>query len=144
MAVPNEPERRDTRLAVLCARLAEPGGPLAEDAGLRALAADAVARVRQGRDRDEIDACLDELEDGLLAAGHTAGLGAYRTVPAQPHPAFEPLPGLGAGRPLLEVLTCPRERCTRVEAPPAPGASAAGPPHCALFGEPLKPFDVTP
>lgn len=144
MAAPNEPERPDDRLAVLCARLGEPDGPLTEDAQLRALAADTVARVRQGRRRDEVDACLDELEDRLLAAGHTAGLGSYRTVPAQPFPAFEPLPGLGGGRPLLEVLTCPRERCTRVEVPAPRGTDAAGRGHCALFDEPLKPLDVTP
>lgn len=122
---------------MLCSRLDEPGGPLSEDAELRALTADVVARVRADRPQDEVDERLDDLEDRLLVAGHTAALGSYRTVPTTPSP-YEPLPGLGSGRPLLDVLACPRARCTRVEAPVTTGA-----PRCALFDEALLPFDVT-
>ncbi|GGX16903.1 hypothetical protein [Streptomyces lomondensis] len=144
MAEQHEQGRRDARLAALCSRLATPGGPLAEDAELRALVANVLAGVREGRPWEEVDEQLDDLEDRLLVTGHTAGLGAYRGgVPVPGNSAYEPLPGLGGGRALLEVRTCPRGRCTRVEAPAGTSATAA-PSRCSVFDEPLRLLDITP
>ncbi|MFF5984356.1 hypothetical protein ACFY78_36490 [Streptomyces olindensis] len=143
MAGQHERERRDGRLAMLCSRLAAPEGSLAENAELRTLVANVVAGVREGRPWEEIDEQLDDLEERLLVTGHTAALGSYRGVPVAGGSAYEPLPGLGGGRALLEVRTCPRRRCTRVEAP-AGAPATAEPSRCAVFDEPLGLLDVTP
>lgn len=143
MAGRHEQGRRGARLAALCSRLGAPGGPLAEDAELRALVADVAAGVREGRRWEEVDELLDDLEGRLLVSDPTVGLGAYRGFPVPRGPAYEPLPGFGDGRALLEVRTCPRHRCTRVEAP-ARAWAAGEPSRCAVFDEPLRPLDVTP
>ncbi|ARQ67808.1 hypothetical protein CAG99_02245 [Streptomyces marincola] len=130
---------------MLCARLGEGRGPLVDDVELSRLATGIAAGVREQRPREEIEERLDALEDLLLRAGHTAGLGSYRSSPVPPH-GYGALPGLGEGRPLLEVVVCPRGRCTRVEVPPPRGDGPGGEagPRCALFDDALKHLDVSP
>nr|WP_241267229.1 hypothetical protein [Streptomyces scabichelini] len=126
---------RHEPLAVLCARFAAPGGYPVEDERMRHLVTRITAEVRAGRRPDELEDEFSELEDLLLQAGFTAGLGSYRTTP--PQPSYGQLPGTGNGYPLLEVLVCPRDSCARVEVPDDD-------PQCRVFGEPLRRLDLNP
>ncbi|MFF4170660.1 hypothetical protein [Streptomyces sp. NPDC001744] len=124
------------RLAALCHRLASsPGMPGLGAEGDR-LVGDIVDRVRNGCPPGELEDAFDELEDRLLAAGHSAGLGSYRT---DAPPAYRSYPG--SGRPRLHVLACPRGHCARVEAPASEGG---GPPVCRVFGGPLREVGLRP
>ncbi|PSL43002.1 hypothetical protein B0I31_1339 [Saccharothrix carnea] len=111
----------DPRVAQLCLRLADDTGPLAKPGPLRDLAVQAAQAIRTGADTADDD--LDRLDDMLLREGYAAGLGASRS---------SRLPGLGGGHPLLEVLTCPADRCDRVEPP------TGAPPMCAVLRRPLR------
>ena len=99
------------QLAVLCQRLAETADPVRAVDGVRALAEAIVERVRDGVPLDELADDFDTLEDRLLAAGYAAGLSSVRS--------YEPLPGGGAGHPVLSVLKCPGGSCSRIEPPDA-------------------------
>ncbi|MFJ6572547.1 hypothetical protein ACIQNU_34570 [Streptomyces sp. NPDC091292] len=120
------------RLAALCHRLTSaPGMPDLGAEGDR-LVADIISQVREGRSPEEFEDAFDDLEDRLLAAGHSAGLGSYRT---ETPPAYQSFPGAGPGHPWLYVLACPRGHCARVEAPASEGAE---PSACRVFGGPLR------
>lgn len=132
------------RLAALCQRhTSAPGMP-----GLGAqgdgLVQHIISQVREGRSPQDLEDAFDELEDQLLAAGYSAGLGSYRTdtpPPYQNFPSYQGFPGTGPGHPSLYVLTCPLGHCARVEAP----ASEDGePPARCVFGGPLREIGLHP
>ncbi|MGW2014674.1 hypothetical protein [Streptomyces sp. NPDC001927] len=128
----------DGRLGELCRRLSDPSsapefGALGEP-GAR-LVETIVSTLRDGRSPEQLDDRLDELEELLLAAGHSAGLGSYRTTPLPPTPGFQSLPVAGPGHPGLYVLACPTGRCGRVE---VPDADAPDLPACGILGRPLS------
>ncbi|GGT13964.1 hypothetical protein [Streptomyces purpureus] len=132
----------DTRLGELCRRLADPSsspelGALGEP-GTR-LVETIVSALRDGRPPTQLEDLLDELEELLLAAGHSAGLGSYRTTPPPPVPGFQSLPVAGPGHPALYVLACPTGHCGRVE---APDADAPDRPACGILGRPLNPVPL--
>ncbi|RST13503.1 hypothetical protein, partial [Streptomyces sp. WAC05374] len=108
-----------------------PGG--LEGRALR-LAESITSALRSGRSPGELDDLFDELEEELLAAGHSAGLGSYRTTPPPPTPGYQPLPVAAPGHPALHVLACPRGHCGRVEAP----GDDAPHPACRVFDQPLR------
>ncbi|MFG2480884.1 hypothetical protein [Streptomyces fagopyri] len=126
------------RLGALCHRLtASPGMPDLGAEGDR-LVEHIISQVREGRSPEEFEDAFDELEDQLLAAGYSAGLGSYRT---DTPPAYQSFPGAGPAHPWLYVLACPRGHCARVEAP----ASEDGqPPACRVFGGPLREIGLRP
>ncbi|MEX0171107.1 hypothetical protein [Streptomyces sp. LMG1-1-1.1] len=126
----------DARLGELCRRLTDRSpdlGALGEP-GARLVEA-IVAALRDGRSPEQLGERLDELEELLLAAGHSAGLGSYRTTPPPSVPGFQSLPVAGPGHPALYVLACPTGRCGRVE---APDADAPDPPACGIIDGPLN------
>ncbi|MGW6568603.1 hypothetical protein [Streptomyces sp. NPDC054975] len=128
----------DGRLGELCSRLTDPSsspelGALGEQ-GAR-LVETIVSAVRDGRSPEQLDDLLDALEEQLLAAGHTAGLGSYRTTPPPPKPGFQSLPVAGSGHPALYVLACPTGRCGRVE---APDPDVPDRPACGILGRQLS------
>lgn len=126
------------RLGELCLRLTDPSGSLLlGERGLR-LVEFITSELRTGRRPDELDDVFDELEEELLAAGHSAGLGSYRTTPAPPTPGFQPLPGAAHRHTALHVLACPQGHCERVEAPDADSP----PPGCRIFDQPLRPVPL--
>ncbi|MCQ4203917.1 hypothetical protein ACFWGR_11230 [Streptomyces sp. NPDC060311] len=126
------------RLGELCLRLTDPSGSLLlGERGLR-LVEFITSELRTGRHPDELDDVFDELEEELLAAGHSAGLGSYRTTPAPPTPGFQPLPGTGHRHTALHVLACPQGHCERVEAPD----DDSPPPGCRIFDQPLRPVPL--
>ncbi|MEU0899642.1 hypothetical protein [Streptomyces massasporeus] len=92
------------------------------------------SELRIGRAPEELDEAFDELEEELLAAGHSAGLGSYRTTPTPLTPGFQQLPVAGRNHPPLYVLACPRGHCGRVEAP----GDEAPHPGCRIFEQPLR------
>ncbi|GGM17997.1 hypothetical protein GCM10010129_72740 [Streptomyces fumigatiscleroticus] len=125
----------DARLGRLCARLAERAGPLTTDPQLSAASGHVLDLVRSGRNAA---AELDHLEDLLLRAGYIGGLGSSRTDGG---PVFAMLPGAHAGgRPVLEALVCPADRCPRVELPQGTGED---PPECAVWGRALRRDRIT-
>ncbi|GGQ92814.1 hypothetical protein [Streptomyces pilosus] len=131
-----EPPGGHARLAELCRRLTDPSQSLALGGrGLR-LVDTITSALRTGTPPQELDDVFDELEEELLAAGHSAGLGSYRTTPTPPPPGYQRLPVAGPGHPPLRVLACPRGHCGRVEAPP--GDDAAPHPGCRVFDQPLR------
>ncbi|WP_344358024.1 hypothetical protein [Streptomyces gobitricini] len=101
--------------------------------GLR-LVESVTCELRAGRAPEELDDTFDELEEELLAAGHSAGLGSYRTTPTPPTPGYPQLPVAGPVHPPLRVLACPRGHCGRVEAPD----DDAPHPGCRIFDQPLR------
>ncbi|MGF1428254.1 hypothetical protein [Kitasatospora sp. LaBMicrA B282] len=119
------------RLGGLCRRLAASRDGLGAGEPAQRLAEFLVAELRGGRPPEELEDSFDELEELLLLAGHSAGLGSYRSGAA---PGYQPLPGGGPGHPLLYVLACPRGHCPRVEPPAADGAES---PRCRIFDQPL-------
>ncbi|MGW6918607.1 hypothetical protein ACWGB8_33035 [Kitasatospora sp. NPDC054939] len=139
------------RLGELCRRLAAAatgggpagsGGPGRTGAGLPRLGAEGadlldrlLAELRAGRTAAELDDLFDELEEELLMAGHSAGLGSYRSTPTPVSPAYRGLPVPGAAHPDLYVLACPGLQCGRVE---APDPDAERPPACRVFDRPLR------
>lgn len=126
------------RLGELCLRLTDPSGSLLlGERGLR-LVEFITSELRTGRRPDELDDVFDELEEELLAAGHSAGLGSYRTTPTPPTPGFQPLPGAGHRHAALHVLACPQGHCERVEAPD----DDSPPPGCRIFDQPLRPVPL--
>lgn len=132
----------DARLQELCSRLADPASSPEFDAlgepGARLVGAIASA-LRDGRSPQQLGEHLDELEELLLAAGHSAGLGSYRTTPPPTGPVFQSLPVAGPGHPALYFLACPTGRCGRVE---APDAEAPDQPACGILGRPLNPLPL--
>ncbi|WP_344570437.1 hypothetical protein [Streptomyces axinellae] len=126
------------RLAALCHRLTSaPDMPALGDQADR-LVAHLISQLRAGRSPDELEDAFDELEDVLLAAGYSAGLGTYRS---DTPPAYQSFPGPGSGRARLYVLACPRGHCSRVEAPASEGGE---PPVCRVFGGPLREVGLRP
>ncbi|MFG2816113.1 hypothetical protein [Streptomyces sp. NPDC048410] len=124
------------RLAALCHRLgAASRAPELGPEGHR-LIDHITAEVRGGRSPEELEDSFDELEDLLLIAGFSAGLGSYRTDTPPVYRSFA-----GAGHPLLHVLACPGGCCARVEAPAPEGGPAA---RCRIFGEPLREIGLRP
>lgn len=129
----SQPARR--RLdADRAARLARTCDDVAEFTALAGPeAARVLARLR-GQDvgEREVDAVLAEVDEILrvhgLAGGTMRGEGT----------AYDPLPGVGRGRPLEEVHVCPGDLCDRVEVP-ALGAAA---PTCAVWACPLPRYRV--
>lgn len=113
------------RIGQLCARLSAERGPLAVAGPMRDLALRIAAAVRGGRSATELSDKLDELEDLLLRAGHTAGLSDVRSVAPD-------LPGIGGGHPQLEVFACPTQACLRV-VPPDDDE-----PVCRVLDRPLR------
>jgi len=91
---------------------------------MRDLALRVAAAVRDGRSPDELSDDLDKLEELLLRAGYTAGLGNVRSVAPD-------LPGIGGGHPQLEVFACPDQTCLRV-VPPGDDV-----PVCRVLDRPL-------
>ncbi|MFC8916918.1 hypothetical protein ACFT5C_14220 [Streptomyces sp. NPDC057116] len=121
------------RLGELCRRLADTSGPVGLEGRALRLAESITSALRSGRSPGELDDLFDELEEELLAAGHSAGLGSYRTTPP-PVPGYQPLPVAAPGHPALHVLACPRGHCGRVEAP----GDDAPHPACRVFDQPLR------
>ncbi|MGA5319409.1 hypothetical protein ACPCIU_03135 [Streptomyces seoulensis] len=121
------------RLAALCHRSAELARELGPEG--RRLIDHITTELRGGRPSDELEHSFDELEDLLLAAGLTAGLGSYRT---DTPPVYRRFPG--AGHPLLRVLACPGGGCARVEAP----GPDSPPAQCRIFGRPLREIGLRP
>ncbi len=129
-----EPPGGHARLEGLCRRLADmPGSLELGERGLR-LVESLTADLRAGRSPAELEDVFDELEEELLAAGHSAGLGSYRTTPTPFPPGFQRLPVAGRAQPTLHFLACPRGRCGRVEAPDDDGPY----PGCRIFDQPLR------
>ncbi|MFI8347990.1 hypothetical protein [Streptomyces sp. NPDC085596] len=124
------------RLAALCHRLTATSHAPELGAEGRRLIDHITAEVRGGRSPEELEDSFDELEDLLLAAGFTAGLGSYRTDTPPGYRRFS-----GAGHPLLHVLACPGGCCARVEAPAPEGGPAA---QCRIFGRPLREIGLRP
>jgi hypothetical protein len=125
------------RLGELCRRLMATPAELTAGEAVRHLVDHILAEVRDGRPPGELEDAFDELEELLLAAGHSAGLGSYRTIPG----SYQRLPGAGHGHPPLYVLACPLGHCARVEAPacdPGPG------PRCLVFDRPLREITLRP
>lgn len=132
----SEPRGGHARLGALCLRLTDASGSLGlGERGVR-LVETITTELRAGRTPEELDDAFDELEEELLAAGHSAGLGSYRTTPLPPNPGYQQLPVTGGIHPPLHVLACPRGHCGRVEAPP--GEGAAPHPGCRVFDQPLR------
>ncbi|WBO61670.1 hypothetical protein [Streptomyces camelliae] len=125
------------RLGELCRRLTATPAELTADARMRGLVDHILAEVRASRPPEELEDSFDEVEELLLAAGHSAGLGSYRTTPG----SYERLPGAGHGHPPLYVLACPLGHCARVE---APAADADRPPRCRVFEQPLREITLRP
>ncbi|TDT31416.1 hypothetical protein EV562_11122 [Streptomyces sp. BK208] len=122
------------RLGELCRRMTDASGSLVlGERGVR-LVESITAELRGGRAPEELDEFFDELEEELLAAGHSAGLGSYRTTPTPLTPSFQRLPVSGPAHPALHVLACPRGHCGRVEAP----GDDAPRPGCRIFDQPLR------
>jgi len=117
---------RAARLARTCDDVAEVSALVGPEA------AHALARLR-GPDvgEGEVDAVLAEVENILRVHGLVGGA-------ARGGPAYEPLPGVGGGRPLEEVHVCPGDLCDRVEVPTL-GAAA---PTCAVWSCRLPLFRV--
>lgn len=120
------------RLAALCHRLTERAPELGPEADR--LIDHITTEVRDGRPPEELEDSFDELEDLLLAAGFTAGLGSYRS---DTPPVYQRFPG--AGHPLLRVLACPGGGCARVEAP-----EPESPARCRIFERPLREIRLRP
>ncbi|MFF1908000.1 hypothetical protein [Kitasatospora sp. NPDC058218] len=129
---PDRPRTGHARLGEFCRRLT--GAPDSLDLGPagRRLVEHLTSQLRAGRPPAELDDAFDELEELLLMAGHTAGLGSYRTAPTT-GPTYRALPVAGPGHPPLHVLACPHGHCGRVEVPDAAHAS-----QCLVFGQPLR------
>ncbi|MFI8307246.1 hypothetical protein ACIF80_28195 [Streptomyces sp. NPDC085927] len=128
------PRGGHARLGEFCRRLTDASGPLGlGERGLR-LVESITSELRTGRAPEELDDAFDELEEELLAAGHSAGLGSYRTTPPPLTPGYQRLPVAGPVRPPLHVLACPRGHCGRVEAP----GDDAPHPGCRIFEQPLR------
>lgn len=98
------------RLEQLCLRLSTKDDPLSRPGPLHDLATRVAAEIREGRSPSSLGDDLDRIEDLLLEAGYATGLSNSRS-------SYVPIPGLGGHRPALEVLACPADICTRVEAP---------------------------
>ncbi|MCZ4120311.1 hypothetical protein [Streptomyces sp. H39-S7] len=126
------------RLAALCHRLASSSGMPGLGAEGDHLVEHLISQVREGRSPEDLEDAFDALEDQLLAAGYSAGLGSYRTDAA---PAYRSFPGSGPGHPWLYVLACPRGHCARVEAPASPEGAT---PACRVFGGPLREVGLRP
>lgn len=119
---------RAARLARACDDVAEVASLVGPEAAL------VLARLREPNVGDrEVDGVLAEVEDILRRHGLVGSGGAVRGGPA-----YQPLPGVGGGRPLEEVHVCPGDLCDRVEAP-ALGIAA---PTCAVWDCPLPLFRV--
>lgn len=135
----SEPGAGHERLGELCRRLMTAPDGLTADPAMRQLVDHIVAELRGGRRPGELEDSFDELEDLLLAAGHSAGLGSYRTTSGSG--SYGRLPGAGHGHPPLYVLACPLGHCARIEAP-APDADR--PPRCHVFDGPLREITLRP
>ncbi|EIE98857.1 hypothetical protein [Saccharomonospora glauca] len=125
------------RLSRACSDVTEAAGLLGPDAS------HALARLRDPdvSDRD-VDLVVAEVEEilrahGLVGSGAVPRGGASYSSPAPPGSAYQPLPGLGGGRPIEEVHVCPGNLCDRVELP-RPGAAIA--PTCAVWACPMPLF----
>ncbi|MFF8289579.1 hypothetical protein ACF068_10180 [Streptomyces sp. NPDC016309] len=127
------PRAGHARLGELCRRLTDDSGPLELGERGLGLVESIVSGLRAGRAPEELEDVFDELEEELLVAGHSAGLGSYRTTPPPP-PGYQSLPVAGPGHPALHVLACPLGHCGRVEAP----AEEAPHPGCRVFDRPLR------
>ncbi|WP_329460919.1 hypothetical protein [Streptomyces sp. NBC_01431] len=125
------------RLGELCRRLMATPAELTADETMRRLVDHILTEVRAGRPPEELEDRFDEVEELLLAAGHSAGLGSYRTISG----SYHPLPRAGNGHPTLYVLACPLSQCARVE---APAVDADRPPRCLVFGQPLRELPLRP
>ncbi|MEV6166478.1 hypothetical protein AB0L71_32055 [Streptomyces sp. NPDC052052] len=108
-----EPGPRHERLGELCRRLMPTPAGLTADATMHRLVDHILAELRFGRPPEELEDSFDAVEELLLATGHSAGLGSYRTASG----TYEPLPGASNSHPPLYVLACPLGHCARVEAP---------------------------
>jgi hypothetical protein len=118
------------RLARMCTDLAEVGDPITTEASA------VLARLRDGEVTEESGrAALAELEEVLRRHG-LVGADAVIRGPSPPG-GFQPLPGLGSGRPLEEVYICPGDLCDRVE---LPRAGVPDRPGCAVWGCPMPLF----
>jgi hypothetical protein len=119
-------EDRAARLARACDDVAEVTALVGPEA------AHALARLRSPNVGErEVDTVLAEVENILRVHGLAGGA-------VRGGPAYDPLPGVGHGRPLEEVRVCPGDLCDRVEVP-ALGAAA---PTCAVWACPLPLFRV--
>ncbi|MFE5757317.1 hypothetical protein ACFQ7I_26980 [Streptomyces massasporeus] len=128
------PRGGHARLGELCRRLTDVSGSLGLGEGGLRLIESITSELRAGRAPEELDDAFDELEEKLLAAGHSAGLGSYRTTPTPLTPGYQRLPVAGPHHPPLHVLACPRGHCGRVEAP----GDDAPHPGCRIFEQPLR------
>ncbi len=138
MGSPDDDRHAAARLAQLCAHLAEDDGPLPVDPALRAQVQSIVSKARAGLDLAEMRADLDALHAALRGAGVAAGLGIHRDATSG---GYRPLTGLGDGRPILQVLACPMELCTRVE--PAE-ADACRDPMCQVLDQQMRRVRIEP
>lgn len=125
------------RLGELCRRLMATPAELTADARMRELVDHILSEVRAGRPPEDLEDSFDEVEELLLATGHSAGLGSYRSASG----TYERLPGSGHGNPPLYILACPLSHCARVE---APAADIGRPPRCHVFDRPLREITLRP
>jgi hypothetical protein len=121
------------RVAQLCVRLALESAGLATQGPMRDLAMRIAGAIRTGLAPEELDDELDKLEDLLLRAGFPAGLSAARA-------GYTELPGVGDGHPVLEVLACPADTCSRLEPPTEAGRE----PACHVLGGSLRRVRLRP
>ena len=112
-------------VAAVCTALDDPGfRQLAAHAGATGVLARIVALLNDPGAAAPAGE-LDHLDDLLARAGLD---GVERTSRG-----YRPLPGL-PGHPVVEVLACPLDRCSRI-------ASVADPaPRCGVAGRPLRPI----
>ena len=128
------------RLAELCRLLTpRPQGPgPGLGPGTRRLIASLTEQLRAGGSPEELEDAFDALEEQLLVAGYTAGLGSYRTTAPT---SYQRLPGSGQQHAWLYALGCPGGHCSRVE---APEPDADGPATCAVYDRPLREIGLRP
>jgi hypothetical protein len=90
-------------------------------------------------DDGEVRATLADLEELLRRRGVPGPGTVPRGIPSSGQkgwPGYQPLPGVGFGRPIEVVYVCPGDLCSRTELPRSGSPVSV----CAVWGRPLRPF----
>lgn len=119
------------RTARLCSELDQDLEGIAAEICADELLEEIITDIRDGRDPGPLWELLDE---ELRKAGIAGGLGTY------PDRQYRPLPGI-ARRSSEEILTCPEERCTRIE---RPGDGTADDTVCTILNRPMRRLRLQP